>query len=515
MDKRGFLACLGLSFFLTLLVSPLYGQEGSVKDDLRKIVSTAKGQLSEAVTKLLDSGAENFTVELEKLFEQRLSERVKKLEEAIVARDKRIAELEAKLKEVSQPKPSPLPAGPKAFLGVHHVDVPQEVRAVLKIENGALVTHVVEGSPAAGAGLTAGDVIVAVNDKSTSSVDLGPTIASMKPDQDVSLTYFHDGQKATKTVKLGDRDKFVAAQLKPQPPPPEKKKEPVVLGISIRARDGGIFVEEVEQSFTGSTAGLVKNDKLTQVNGKDMKTVDEVAEALGKIMEGDKLTLTYVRGEETVVVTLVGSHGKEGAKLLARDVKKKETPQPKKPAYLGVEVVPDAAGVRIVVVLPDCAAAAAGLRQGDVLVKANDQSLGDVSQLKALLDKLSAGDKVSLVVTRGSETLKMDVLLGAEGEKIAAPPKEAPKKPGKLGITGGQFRQGDSTLVQVTALSSGGAAEKAGIQLRDIIVKANQTDVRVLDDLTKLLGSLSAGQTVTLRVRRGNDEKDIPVVLGE
>jgi membrane-associated protease RseP (regulator of RpoE activity) len=83
-----------------------------------------------------------------------------------------------------------------AFLGV----------AVDDVGNGARVTEVADGSPAADAGLKAGDVVTAVDgDSVTSASQLAKVIADHKPGDDVTITYSRDGSSSTAKVTLGDR----------------------------------------------------------------------------------------------------------------------------------------------------------------------------------------------------------------------------------------------------------------------------------------------------------------------
>ena len=255
-----------------------------------------------------------------------------------------------------------------------------------------------------------------------------------------------------------------------------------------------------------------------------------------------------MRGDETIKVDVVGSHGKDGAKLLARNAEKKEAPKEakketaekspeknveksgeKKPGLLGIAVVPDAGGVKVESIQADTAAAVAGVQKGDVLKKLNGQDVSDVGQLKELLSKLSAGDKVSLVLGRGDQSVEVkEIALGAKGEKVATlakpePPKQAPKqpeakpaeKPKKAGRLGILARQTEDNKVIVKTVNSKSAAEKAGLKPEDIILKFNDKPIQSLDDLSAVLQSLFAGNTITLHVKRGGEEKDIEVTLGE
>jgi serine protease Do len=75
--------------------------------------------------------------------------------------------------------------------------------------------------------------------------------------------------------------------------------------------------------------------------------------------------------------------------------------------------LPAAAGIQITSVDPGTPAAQAGLRAGDVVTKFNDQQIDEQHPLQSLLVKTRAGEKARLTVIRGTETLTIEVTLGA------------------------------------------------------------------------------------------------------
>jgi S1-C subfamily serine protease len=198
-------------------------------------------------------------------------------------------------------------------------------------------------------------------------------------------------------------------------------------------------------------------------------------------------------------------------------------------------VVPDAAGVLVQSVEADTAASAFGILKGDIIKKVGDQDVGDVDALRNILSKLSAGDRLTVHVARGGQTIELkEIVLGAEGEKVTAPaaaatpkepekPKEVveakepdrpatePKKPGVLRFTA--IDDPASGKVLVTLVNRGGPAEKGGLLKDDVVVRVNDKPVRNTDELAAVLRTYFAGDTVTLRVARGGEEKDIMTTL--
>lgn len=176
--------------------------------------------------------------------------------------------------EVTGELPPPVPAdldedlrppmrGQYATLGVSVVDVSQENRNQYRFTTpqGAVITRIVEGSPAAEYGLPLGGVIVAVDgQRIDSSDDLVATIQIYKPGDEVELMYFRGNQIARKKVRLGYGAPPVVAPAdsaastrKPSDPPlrlgPSRPDRPLLNRLE-RALDE--FVPSVIDSATGS-----------------------------------------------------------------------------------------------------------------------------------------------------------------------------------------------------------------------------------------------------------------------
>jgi S1-C subfamily serine protease len=77
--------------------------------------------------------------------------------------------------------------------------------------------------------------------------------------------------------------------------------------------------------------------------------------------------------------------------------------------------VPDFAfpgpGVRVTGLVPDSPAAKAGIREGDIIIRVNDTAVGNLQEYSNLLRALSPGQRVTVVLRRGSEDVKVDVTL--------------------------------------------------------------------------------------------------------
>ena len=100
----------------------------------------------------------------------------------------------------------------RSYLGVSYLTVTPDIAREydLPVNNGAYVhatnssNPVAAGSPAANAGLKAGDIIVKVNDEKVGSQgSLSSILGEYKPGDKVTLTYLRDGKEQTVSVTLG------------------------------------------------------------------------------------------------------------------------------------------------------------------------------------------------------------------------------------------------------------------------------------------------------------------------
>jgi serine protease Do len=151
---------------------------------------------------------------------------------------------------------------------------------------GALVSAVEKDSPAASAGVKAGDVILAVNDKQIDRVgDLPTQIASMKPGSKAQLRIWRDGKERSIDVSVDEMPEQQQARATEHG---EKGDETARLGIAVRPltreekqqveTDGTLVVEEV--SGAAAVAGVQPGDIILGVNGKPVTSVQELRGAV-------------------------------------------------------------------------------------------------------------------------------------------------------------------------------------------------------------------------------------------
>ena len=105
-------------------------------------------------------------------------------------------------------------------------------------------------------------------------------------------------------------------------------------------------------------------------------------------------------------------------------------------------------------------------------------------------------------------TLAAALSVGAPALK----PKEEPlgKGPGYMGIT---FSQAEEGGLVITEVKPGGPAEKAGLKENDILLKANDTELKEMDTtrFVEIIGAMRPNQMVTFQVARNGEAMTVKV----
>jgi len=163
----------------------------------------------------------------------------------------------------------------RGYLGVHLDDLGEQLGEYFGIEDGegALVTEIVEDSPAQKAGLQAGDVIVSFGDeKVTSSADLHGVIGETKPEQEVTVKVVRKGKKKEIKITLGevpDRDEF--SHFKMIAPHLEYRHLPKALKFHSQGAEHEIMLEHVMEDEAAEMKALSEEMAKLHDEFKDMQ----------------------------------------------------------------------------------------------------------------------------------------------------------------------------------------------------------------------------------------------------
>jgi serine protease Do len=184
----------------------------------------------------------------------------------------------------------------RGWLGVQVQPVTADIANSLgmKQARGAMVDNPQDGSPAAKAGIEAGDVITAVNGNAVKdSRDLARTISVMTPGSSVKLDVLHNGESKPITLTLGelpDNHQANAGEIRPSAAAGTPH-----LGLSLAparevegAGQKGVVVMGVDPEGPAAQHGLQTGDVILNVGGKAVADVGDVRSALMEARAGGK-----------------------------------------------------------------------------------------------------------------------------------------------------------------------------------------------------------------------------------
>ncbi|MFP4165080.1 MAG: S1C family serine protease [Chitinispirillaceae bacterium] len=96
----------------------------------------------------------------------------------------------------------------RGYIGVGVRNLTPQLRRELEVDitSGAVLSRVLEGQPAANAGLREGDIIVSIAGHKVESVnDLNNIVAAQKPGSSVEVVFIRDNKRMETTIEIGER----------------------------------------------------------------------------------------------------------------------------------------------------------------------------------------------------------------------------------------------------------------------------------------------------------------------
>jgi serine protease Do len=174
-------------------------------------------------------------------------------------------------------------------------------------------------------------------------------------------------------------------------------------------------------------------------------------------------------------------------------------------------------GALIANVAPNSAAAAAGLKSGDVITEVNGEPIVRSGELSSAIGLASPGEHVKLKVWRDHTPREVEARLGGvdENAKLVADAGGAAQG-GQLGLglraLTPEERRAAKIEQGMVVESVGGPAEQAGIQTGDVLLAINGKPVQSIEQVKSVLGSKP--KSVALLVQREGEKIFVPVKLG-
>ncbi|TWT59047.1 putative periplasmic serine endoprotease DegP-like precursor [Thalassoglobus neptunius] len=175
-----------------------------------------------------------------------------------------------------------------------------------------------------------------------------------------------------------------------------------LLGIGFEAEgpvSGEAEIVRVRPRSPADSAGLVKGDVVTEIDGVPIRRVNDLKQVLGNRYAGETVNVTIRRADESIqtMVTLTDE-------LVAYQ-------------FPSLGILPSRstnrtqAGVGLRFVFPESSAAKAGLQAGDIITSFQSEPVETTSDISSLLSKFEIGDTIELEVVRDSDSLKLPITL--------------------------------------------------------------------------------------------------------
>ncbi len=193
-----------------------------------------------------------------------------------------------------------------AWLGVRIRDLAEQEMEEIAAKHGiregfgVVIVEVIEGAPAAKAGLRAGDIVVAFGDRPVTETRLlQRLIAAAPPGVESRLTVLREAGRQRVAVKLAAMPRAVVGE-----------RIAAEFGFIVREPDGpggsptAPVITVVLPGSAAEKAGLEAGDVILQVNEQAVVSREAAREALAEAGPEQPLRLTVRRGAGHVSVTL-------------------------------------------------------------------------------------------------------------------------------------------------------------------------------------------------------------------
>jgi S1-C subfamily serine protease len=225
------------------------------------------------------------------------------------------------------------------------------------------------------------------------------------------------------------------------------------LGVSAGEEDGKVVIAEVYEKSPAELAKLQEGDVIVKVGEKDIAPGEALMQEIRARKPGTDVTLRIERdGKPMDVRVKLGEYSEEDARreleinfpgLFRRELKTLPWPEPTKPGqirpkktpmpiepkvfsffnrkYIGVSLQPltkdlatyfgvkDGTGLLVAEVNDDSPAEKAGIKVGDVILKADGKAIGEVDELSDTIQGKKSGDKIKLEIIRDRKSLAVEV----------------------------------------------------------------------------------------------------------
>ena len=199
----------------------------------------------------------------------------------------------------------------RGWLGVSIQDVDDSMAKALGLVNkdGAIISQVIQDSPAEEAGCEVQDVVIKVNDERINdSSKLKNVISSGRPKDKTKLTIIRKGIEKNILVTLGTRpDEDDLLQVNNL-----NNKNFDILGLIVenyeapinafKMESKGVKIIEINSDLSNSDINLIRGDIIVEIGNININNINDYSNELNQYSRGDAIMLRVVRNGNPIYV---------------------------------------------------------------------------------------------------------------------------------------------------------------------------------------------------------------------
>ncbi len=210
-------------------------------------------------------------------------------------------------------------------------------------------------------------------------------------------------------------------------------------GDEVKEEKSAVIVVDVVEDSPAGKAGIKVGDQLVAFNNVTLGKPGDLTDALKKLKEGDKATVTVLRdGKQMSLDVLLGA-AKQRKAVVEKSIRKPRIPGvPRVPAppmaglghafsmlsggdSYGMKIetldrqlgeyfgAPEGEGVLIKSVEKDSEAEKAGFKAGDVIVRAGKKTVEDAGDFRSVLGAFDEGEKIPVSILRKGKEMTIEL----------------------------------------------------------------------------------------------------------
>ncbi len=281
---------------------------------------------------------------------------------------------------------SPAPAGPTgAWIGVRLQNLDDNLREAMNIDRhvqGALVSNVMDDSPAEKAGLEDGDVIVEVaGHRTTTLEEVTSAVRELEPGEKALIVVSRGGQTRGLDIVPSSRSESFA--WTDQGDKGDRKVRKLVIES-----------DEDKEEFEKELQELAEHGQLTE---EQARKIERKAKEIEKHFQHD------AQGDHDRQIRIIHADGNKGGYLGVQSMEVGQLAD-----YFGAA---KDEGVLVTEVVEESPAAEAGLKAGDVILAVGDEEVSDPEELREAVRGQKPGESVKIEIlrrgTRSTVTAKL------------------------------------------------------------------------------------------------------------